>query len=88
MLNTLLLFNKSDGSIFDKKLKQGNLAINSNIDSVSHRANNNKEKIEKPQTFDLCYFLGKNFFVDVFKKCFFSNQYLARQVLNKKNDEY
>ena len=31
---------------------------------VKQRANKNKEKIEKLQTFDLSYFLGKNSFDD------------------------
>ena len=31
---------------------------------ISQRANENKEKIEKPQTFDLSYSLGEVFFAD------------------------
>ena len=34
-------------SIFDKKLKQTNLATNSYANAVSQRADKNKEKIEK-----------------------------------------
>ena len=63
----------------DTKLKQliakANLATNSNVGTISQRANKNKEKIEKLQTFDLSYFLGKIFLVMmIFKTCLFCNQ--------------
>ena len=44
---------------------------------MSQRGNQNEEKIEKLQRFDLSYFLGKTFLaIMVFKICFFINQYL------------
>ena len=51
----------------DTKLKQqiakANLATNSNVGTISQRANKNKEKIEKLKTFDLL-FSWQNFFGD------------------------
>ena len=57
-------FNKFIGSILDKKLKQINLATNSDFNAVLQQANKNKEKIQKLATFDLSYFLGKTFLDD------------------------
>lgn len=48
----------------DKKLKQINLATNSDFNAVLQQANKNKEKIQKLATFDLSYFLGKTFLDD------------------------
>ena len=44
------------------KLKLVNLATNSDLNAVSQRGNENKEKIEKLQTHDFSYFLGKIMF--------------------------
>ena len=46
------------------KLKQANLATNSDANAVSQCANKRKEKTEILKTFDLSYFLVKNFFRD------------------------
>ena len=39
--------NKFVGRIFHKKLKQANLAVNSDVNAISHCANKSKEKTEK-----------------------------------------
>ena len=41
------------------RLKQANLETSSNVNTVSQRANKNKEKIEKLKTFDSNYFFGR-----------------------------
>ena len=50
--------------ILEKKLKQVYLVTNSDLNTVSQCTIKNEEKIEKPKTFDLSYFLGKSFFDD------------------------
>ena len=55
-------FNEFSGWIFNTKLKQGNLATNSDVDAVSQRVKKSEEKTEKLQTFILSYFVGKSFF--------------------------
>ena len=78
-------FNKFAESIFDTKLKQANLAANSDVNAVSQRANKNKVKIEKLQTFNLSYFLGKNFSgYDGFQNTFVFQPTFSTTILNKK----
>ena len=55
-------FNEFSASRFNTKLKQGNLATNSDVDAVSQCVNKSKEKTERLQTFNLSYFVGKSFF--------------------------
>ena len=56
--------NKFSGAIFDARLKQAKLATNIDLNIVKQRTIRNEEKIEKLQTFDLSYFLGKIVFGD------------------------
>ena len=78
-------FNKFAGSIFDTKLKQANLAANSDVNAVSQCANKNKVKIEKLKTFNLSYFLGKNFSgYDSFQNTFVFQPTFSTTILNKK----
>ena len=53
-------FNKSSDLKLDKKLKQANLATNSDVNVASQLANKNEEKTENYKR--LSYFLGKIFF--------------------------
>ena len=55
-------FNNFSDSVFDIKFKKSNLATFSYVNAISQCTNKNKEKIEKLQTLDLSYFLGKLFF--------------------------
>ena len=56
--------------ILDTKLKQVNLATNTDANTVSQRTNKKQEKIEKRQMFGLSYFLGKiHLVIIVFKIC-------------------
>ena len=55
-------YNKFTTETLDTKLKQANLAANSDLNTASQVANKNKEKTEKVQTFNLSYFLSKDFY--------------------------
>ena len=55
-------YNKFTTETLDTKLKQANLAANSDLNTASKVANKNKEKTEKVQTFNLSYFLSKDFY--------------------------
>ena len=44
-------FNTFVGSMFDTKLKQGNLSTNSHVIAVSQRVNKNKENIKNYKCF-------------------------------------
>ena len=70
--------NNFAGLIFDMKLKQANLTRKSDAYAVSQHTDKNKEEIEKPQTFDLTYFLGKTFFGDNG----FQNMFVYQPTLN------
>ena len=61
---TISEFNNCSDSIFDTKLKKANLATFSHVNAILQCTNKNKEKIEKLQTLDLTYFLGKLFLGD------------------------
>ena len=55
-------YNKFTTETLDTKLKQANLAANSDLNTASQVANKNKAKTEKVQTFNLSYFLSKDFY--------------------------
>ena len=70
-------FNKFLGTMFDERSKQAKLATNSLV-TVEQHDNENKEKIENLQMFDLSYFLDKTFFEDDgFQNIFVFNQHLV-----------
>ena len=50
-------FNKSQGAIFDERLKQAESAMRSNLNTVEQHAIQNEKKVEKLQTFDLSFLL-------------------------------
>ena len=57
-----------------------------NLDTVSQRAGNNEEKIEKLKTFDLSFFIGKNIFGgDDFQNMFVYQLTLNTLELNSHN---
>ena len=71
-------FNKFSGLIFAERLKQAKLATIIYLCTCEQCAIKNEEKIEKLQTFNLSYFLGKKFLVMmIFKICLFINQHLV-----------
>ena len=72
---TIHKFNKFIGKTFDTKLKQAKLVASSS-NTVLDLANKNKLKIEKLQTFDSNYFLGKIYFGGDGSQNRFISQYL------------
>ena len=59
-------FNTFTSKIYDMKLKQANLAVDSDQNAVLQRGNKDKEKMEKLQKFDLSHFLSCFFCLFVF----------------------
>ena len=68
-------FNTFVGSMFDTKLKQGNLSTNSHVIAVSQRVNKNKENIKNYKCFIWFIFFVKAFLVMIVWKHFFQPKF-------------